>query len=78
MRVKYPEGQRLVLTHCCAECGARLYLALGRDRDDHYYLKCRSSSLHHPVGGTVNSPTWLSRSSSAPSGSYGVERFTYA
>ena len=78
MRVKYPEGQRLVLTHRCGECGAGLYLALGRDHDDNYYLKCRSVSLHHPVGGTVNNPNWLSRSSLAPSGSYDVERFTYA
>lgn len=78
MRVRYPEGQRLVLTHRCAECGAGLYLALGRDHDGLYYLTCRNGSLHQPVSGGRSNPAWQSKSAPAPAGSSGVERFTYA
>jgi hypothetical protein len=78
MRIRYPEGQLLVLTNRCAECGAGLYLALGRDRNEIYNLKCRDDSLHHPVGGSMNIPSWQSEDSPAPSGSCNVEIFTYA
>ncbi|HJN88588.1 MAG: hypothetical protein QF714_10005 [Dehalococcoidia bacterium] len=78
MRVRYPEGQRLVLTHRCAECGAGLYLALGRDQDGLYYLTCRNGSLHEPISGTRNNPIWQSWTSPAPSSSNAVEIFTYA
>jgi hypothetical protein len=78
MRIRYPEGQLLVLTRCCAECGAGLYLALGRVCDDIYNPKCRNSSVHHPAGGSMNSPVWQAKTSPAPSGSYSVQSFTYA
>jgi hypothetical protein len=78
MRVAYPEGQRLVLTQCCAECGSGLYLALGGDHDNLYYLKCRNGSFHHLGSGTRDNPIWRSKRSLAPYGSCDVERFCYA